>query len=150
MQPCEKDRQNQRLSEALVLNRNLRLVFGTFVNMRRCGLFISAMIAFFFAFGKEQLAVYKKTDAFYIGSKQISDDLTSDFKSPNSEFELVSNQIPNATQVNKRTHCLTGFLATASFTLDHHIAVTNGIKKNCNHFSHKTYLLHIYPFHNFW
>lgn len=118
--------------------------------MRTYGLFISAMIAFFFAFGKEQLDVQEEIDVSYIASKQTNDQLTTDSNKPNSEFERVSNQTPNGTPANNRTHSLAGFFTTESFTLGHNIAFTNRIKKGCNHFSHKTYLLHIYPSHNFW
>jgi hypothetical protein len=108
-----------------------------------------AILAFFLAFGKERLVFLEKANANYLVSKQSNDNLTSPSKHSHSECDLISNQISNATQANNRTHSLIAHLIAGSLKVNSNIAVTNG-KKGFNHFSHKTYLLHIYPSHNFW
>jgi hypothetical protein len=117
--------------------------------MKKHSFFILAILAFFLAFGKERLVFLERANTNYLVSKQSNDNLTSPSKHAHSEFELINNQISNATQANNRTHSLPGYLIAGSLKLNSNIAFTNG-EKGFNHFSHKTYLLHIYPSHNFW
>jgi Sec-independent protein translocase protein TatA len=118
--------------------------------MKKCSLFILAFIAFLFFFGKKIPHVREKANKGCLVSKQLSNNLTSNSKQTDSELELISNQISNRTQANNRTHSLCEHLTSESLRLDNNVAFTNGIKKGVNNLSHKSYLLHNYPSHNFW
>ncbi|HEV8283617.1 MAG TPA: hypothetical protein VGQ09_04865 [Chitinophagaceae bacterium] len=118
--------------------------------MKKYSLFFLTFLAFFFVFGKERLTYLEKAKANCIVSKQLNDNLSSSSKNSDSEFEIISNQLSNATQANNRTHSLVGYLIAGSIKIGGNISFTSGIKKGFNHFSHKTYLQHIYPSHNFW
>lgn len=117
--------------------------------MKKHSLFILAFFAFFLAFGKERLVFLDEVNTNCLVSKQSNDNLASPSKHSHSEFELISNQISNATQANNRTHGLVGYLIAGSLKVNNNIAFTKG-GKGFTHFSHKTYLLHNYPSHNFW
>jgi hypothetical protein len=125
------------------------LLLGRFAKMRRNCIVFLCLVFSFSALGRERQVFWQKTENSSTASKNLSDNFSSCSKPFHSELELFSGQRSVVSKANDRIHSLAAFLVAGS-SLNKLILFYPGIEEGYEHFSHKSYLLHIYPYHNFW
>lgn len=118
--------------------------------MKKCSLFLLGILSLVMAFSQAKPGFIGKIDIQSLSSRLSSCILSAFHENSNMEIELSQIQLTDAIKSNDRTYSFIGVLAPGLLTLNDNIDFISIINRSSIHFSHKEYLFHIYPSHNFW
>jgi len=118
--------------------------------MKRCAFLILTFLFVVSVFGAGKRSLLEKAHISFTVSHNQTEDLTSCSRPVHTEIELFSSPTTNGTQAPNRYHSLLAYTGAEALQANNTIGSTLQNTPRCYHLSHKAYLRHIHPSHNFW